>query len=510
MRYVTKIRGACQRPLYLLFIFGFATLSHARTTPPDTDVNHALLVLETYQVIRNRFSGMRPLSLSQSRKLLKEAELHLKKSKQAYPDPVWAAMRTLRRIFPRSYQWNFQQGFAASQQVSNEQMRSFPQANGIGFLDAAYLASGNRSADDEFRLRVDPSLHHRGFSFQTETEVPWRWTGTDTQPRLRSASLAWHGDTFDVTVGRQPIRWGFGARGGLLLADNETRLDGVKTGFHLPEGPGWLGYLGPSRWEFMLAVMEANRAVPNPLFFGGKASFRPTANLEIGFSHTYMMGGQGNPIRAYDPILEALFIRVQEYERNVANHLIGLEARYVFPRFGVLSTEFAWEDFGRPRIWAHIGRVMALRLAIESTAIRGSDSLRLEFTHIDPLVYRHGRFESGYTRNRRMLGHRNGPDSDGLLLRYTLRPHHQHRVETEAEWLVSRSNTYTTENYRLRTTESLPTEGRLRLGTRWEMTWNQSVSTRINAFIERIQNFEYVEGNPATILYVSVGASVSL
>ena len=73
--------------------------------------------------------------------------------------------------------------------------------------------------------------------------------------------------------------------------------------------PGILGWLGPARSEFFLGQLAGQQYIvtrtgqvigpgpfsPQPFVHGQKLSFKPTPNLEFGFSRTVVFGGLGHP-----------------------------------------------------------------------------------------------------------------------------------------------------------------------------------------------------------------------
>jgi Capsule assembly protein Wzi len=50
--------------------------------------------------------------------------------------------------------------------------------------------------------------------------------------------------------------------------------------------PTFFRYLGPMRWDFFFGLMDGHHYPANPAIDGQKISFKPTPNLEFGFSRT--------------------------------------------------------------------------------------------------------------------------------------------------------------------------------------------------------------------------------
>jgi membrane-associated phospholipid phosphatase len=118
-------------------------------------------------------------------------------------------------------------------------------------------------------------------------------------------------ENWQLTFGKQSLWWGPGAGGPMSFSDNALpitmfRVDRVSP-FKLPSV---LGLMGPMRLEFFLGQLSGqnfifrNDAVvgswtsplsQQPMISGERFSFKPTPNVEFGFSLTTLFAGQGQP-----------------------------------------------------------------------------------------------------------------------------------------------------------------------------------------------------------------------
>jgi hypothetical protein len=65
------------------------------------------------------------------------------------------------------------------------------------------------------------------------------------------------------------------------------------TPFYLP----WIfRYMGAIRIDLFFGNIEGNQFPPNPFFHGEKISLMPLPNLEVGFTRTVILGGEGEPL----------------------------------------------------------------------------------------------------------------------------------------------------------------------------------------------------------------------
>ena len=122
-----------------------------------------------------------------------------------------------------------------------------------------------------------------------------------TQPEINQARLldAYVGLSlagWQLSYGQESQWWGPGESGPLLFSDNASpvrmfHIDRVSP-FRLP----WIGrLLGPMRTDAFFGQLQGNLLSPAPYFHGEKISFKPTPNLEFGFSRTVVVGGGGRP-----------------------------------------------------------------------------------------------------------------------------------------------------------------------------------------------------------------------
>jgi len=105
--------------------------------------------------------------------------------------------------------------------------------------------------------------------------------------RLLDAYAAFNFKTIQISAGRQSLRWGPGAGGPPNLSDNVEPMDMLRLTNPSPwRLPGFLHWLGPLRWDSFLGLMGGHHFPPEPGIQGQKISFKPTPNLEFGFSRT--------------------------------------------------------------------------------------------------------------------------------------------------------------------------------------------------------------------------------
>ena len=119
-------------------------------------------------------------------------------------------------------------------------------------------------------------------------------TPTTNQFRLLDAyasmTLAGH----SISVGKQSLWWGPSQGSAMILSNNAEPIYMVRIDRQIPLRLPWiLKYLGQVRYEAFFGKLEEHQFPPQPYTHGQKFSFKPTENLEFGFSRTAVFAGQG-------------------------------------------------------------------------------------------------------------------------------------------------------------------------------------------------------------------------
>lgn len=117
------------------------------------------------------------------------------------------------------------------------------------------------------------------------------------QARLLDTYIGMNVGNWQLSYGQESQWWAPNQSGPLLYSDNAFpvrmfRINRVSP-FRLP---GFLKFLGPMRWDAYFGTLQGHQTSPGPFFHGEKISFKPTRNLELGFSRTVILGGAGMPL----------------------------------------------------------------------------------------------------------------------------------------------------------------------------------------------------------------------
>ncbi len=117
------------------------------------------------------------------------------------------------------------------------------------------------------------------------------------QYRLEEAYVGANVENWQLTFGKQSLWWGPGEGGALLFSDNAEPIYMFRASRVAPFRLPWLfQWMGPVKFDIFFGQLAGNAFPPRPLIHGEKISFKPTPNLELGFSRTVEMGGVGRPL----------------------------------------------------------------------------------------------------------------------------------------------------------------------------------------------------------------------
>ena len=99
----------------------------------------------------------------------------------------------------------------------------------------------------------------------------------------------------DFSAGKQSLWWGPSESGGMLMSDNAEPFWLLQINRSEPTNiPGLSRFLGPFRADNYFGALAGHKFPAGPYMFGQKASFKPTENLEFGFTRNDVFGGQGH------------------------------------------------------------------------------------------------------------------------------------------------------------------------------------------------------------------------
>lgn len=118
---------------------------------------------------------------------------------------------------------------------------------------------------------------------------------TTNEFRLIDANLSYHILDHEISVGKSEDWWGPGESGAMAWSTNAEPMYGLRINRIEPlEIPLLSKLLGPFRYEGIFGDLKGHRYPNSPWVHAEKINFKPTPNLEFGFSRIVMFAGEGH------------------------------------------------------------------------------------------------------------------------------------------------------------------------------------------------------------------------
>jgi Capsule assembly protein Wzi/PAP2 superfamily len=138
------------------------------------------------------------------------------------------------------------------------------------------------------------------------------WPSAD-RFRALDAYVAMKFENWQISFGKQSLWWGPAEGGSMMFSNNAAPATMLRISRVTPAKlPSILGWLGPVRTDFFVGRLSGHEFLwgaptgllgewgtplsNQPMIHGEKLSFKPTPNLEFGFSFTGLFAGEGVPL----------------------------------------------------------------------------------------------------------------------------------------------------------------------------------------------------------------------
>lgn len=156
------------------------------------------------------------------------------------------------------------------------------------------------------------------------------------QFRLLDTYVAASFGGWNLSFGKQSFWWAPNEGGAFMFSDNAEPIYTFRASRILPFELPWIfRLLGPIKVDLFFGKLSGNQFPPRPLIHGELITFRPTPNLELGFSRTSEFSGVGRPLtwkslfRSYTLFTSAFG---EPPNANAGKRTGGFYASYRIPR----------------------------------------------------------------------------------------------------------------------------------------------------------------------------------
>jgi membrane-associated phospholipid phosphatase len=165
--------------------------------------------------------------------------------------------------------------------------------------------------------------------------LPARFTPTINQFTLLDTYALTKLGNWNLSFGEQSLWWGPGEGGALLFSDNAAPIYMFRTSRDAPFTLPWIfRSLGPVKLDAFVGKLSGNEFPPRPLLHGEKISFKPTPNLEFGFTRTTEFGGVGRvltPLALFRSYFSVHSSDLYPANANPGKRTAGFEFSYKVP-----------------------------------------------------------------------------------------------------------------------------------------------------------------------------------
>ncbi len=248
---------------------------------------------------------------------------------------------------------------------------------------------------------------------------------TDTNYSMQSAYIKTHINNMSVQIGKDPMWWGQGYRGSLLLTDNATPQTSIKLSNLEPmKFNGFLSFLGPTNTTFFYSVLESNRTdIKYPAFTGIRADFNPAKHFSFAVASTSMVGGQGHMLSSHDYLDFLTGKNADSPNNDKWNSIAGADFRWRLPKLNGL--QLYGELYGEDQ--SHILGVIPapsdtaklIGLYFPHLTPSGNWDLHVEWANTSPSWYSHWAYTDGYTYKGNLIGDAMGNNANRYYAKFT-------------------------------------------------------------------------------------------
>ncbi|GLS82852.1 outer membrane protein in capsule/EPS biosynthesis locus [Paraferrimonas haliotis] len=310
--------------------------------------------------------------------------------------------------------------------------------------ERASLSVSNSGSSDYFAYKVAASAHYDASDNHTY--------------RLDDSYAALLLGNWVVSAGLVSSWWGPGNDQNLHRTNNARPLPGLTLSRNDPQAfeTPWLSWLGEWNFTGSMSRLESDRAIANPYLLQMRGTLRPLRQLELGFSLTNQMCGEGIDCSLSD-IWDSLVgggnctDGTNDCDSSTKSHkgnkIAGFDVRYSDTWFGQpigIYFERTCEDNAGPYPWqiADCGRQLGVDTwlnigdSVNKVYLEASDTLVACGTNANVFncFYEHSEYLGGYRYYQRSIGSSYDSDARTLVLG-VISQTPTYQVETKVRWL---------------------------------------------------------------------------
>jgi hypothetical protein len=312
---------------------------------------------------------------------------------------------------------------------------------------------------------------------------------------LRKTALKFGSESLEFSAGRMPIQWGHGFSGSLLFGGAQHPLDMIQLRNTTPaQLPSFLKVFGEAQFSIFLTQLDEDQVFPGSFVIGERLAIKPHPILELAFSQSIQLGGEGAPPLSFWDVMSELFgIRLQDINSvNLSNRNMTIDGSLKIPplNYTKIYSELFWEDCCKYPFTRDLNKLFGISYP-QLWNSRGL--IAFEYVQTTEIYNRHGRYTSGFENRGVAMGHPLGPDAEGFYLRY------HHVIAPTIEFDLVNAYEIRGRNQLDQKSEDIRnvypgfenSEQRMRYAIKFQRSWRSSWSS-IGFGYERLWNYQYI------------------
>ncbi len=239
----------------------------------------------------------------------------------------------------------------------------------------------------------------------------------------------------ELIVGREPLWWGPGVHGSMLISNNALAMDLVRLRTaHQVTLPWILEYLGPLKFEAFFGQLEAERTnYPRSKVTGLRVDLSPFPWLEIGASRTIVFDGEGRPELHWYEYPCTWFFGNKEgtegdkcagdnrFDIDISLRLANVGKYVPITRDAEVYLDLGWDDTCCGSIWLPIKPGPIVGLYLPNLFGSPDTTFRFEYSNSSSFQFTSGTWTDGYSRKGQVISHFEGTAGEDWYFRLTQR-----------------------------------------------------------------------------------------
>lgn len=219
-----------------------------------------------------------------------------------------------------------------------------------------------------------------------------------------------------VQIGKDPVFWGHGATGSLILGNNMQPLTSIKFSNLEPyTSKGLFRFLGDMNFTVMYSEMESDRTklneneVNSPSFLAMRGTFTPQKNITFGLTFTSMLGGEGRSLNSRDWRHFVPGIN-DDAANDKWNDIAGMDVKVRIPKWN--GVQLYAERYGEDQTHYKPAKI-AKRVGVYIPRLNndGAWDMKVEFANTTDAWYTHQLYTNGYVYKDNIIGDPIGHDA---------------------------------------------------------------------------------------------------